>query len=112
MIPEGYLNAFPLAAAPVQHPPGIGGTTAATAGPNIWQKGMKVTVLSRRLLGETVALRIMLDNAVIVNRDCKQHGTLLPTRTSHLYLSFKVPWNISAMIKDTVVLIGRPRGLC
>lgn len=73
---------------------------------------MKVKVLSRRLLGETVALRIMLDDAVIVNRDCKQHGTLLPRRTSYLYPSLKVPWNISAMIKDTVVLIERPLGLC
>lgn len=111
MIPEGHMIAFPVAAAPVQHPPRIRGTTAATAGPNIWQKGLKVKVLSR-LLGETVALSIVFNDAVVVNRDGKQHRTPLPRWTSHLCLSFKVSWNISAMMKDTVVLIGRPGGLC
>lgn len=39
--------------------PGIRGRAAAVAEPNIWQKGRKVKVLSRRLLVETVVLRIM-----------------------------------------------------
>lgn len=81
--------------------PGIRGTAAAVAEPNIWQKGRKVKVLSGRLLVETVVLRIMWDSAVIVNRDCKQHGTPLPRWKTHLYLFFKVVLNISAMIKDS-----------
>lgn len=59
-----------------------------------------------------MALRIMYNGAVIVNIDCKQQGALLPRRRSHLHLSFKVLLNISAMMKDTADLIGRPEGLC
>lgn len=55
--------------------PGIGGTTAAAARPNIWQKGRKVKVLSGRLLAKTTTPRIVQDSAVILNRDGERHTT-------------------------------------
>lgn len=44
-------------------PPGSEGQQLLQRGPNIWQKGRKVEVLSGRLLAETAAPRITYDGA-------------------------------------------------
>lgn len=113
MVPEGLLDNSALAAASVPCPPwDQRENSCCSRTKHLAGKGRKVKVLSGRLLAETLALIIMYDGAVIVNRDRKQHRIPLPRRRSHLYLTFIVLQNIKVVMKNTAILIGRPKGAC